>query len=440
MLIGDTALARIFRFSPCYAPDVDGEGELSYDAQLQADVAAGFKEAETAAAAAPADPAQETPADPEPDAAADPGPKADALGRLHAKDGKFVPKSGAKASDPGSDAQGQPTDPVDPAAAAKPIVQPGADPAADPAAAPSVANPPTSWAVAAKAEWDKLPALVKDAIAKREVEMAQGQERYRTELGELNEVRPFNEMAKRSGTTLATALQNYTNIEATLNENPHQGLMAVCKNLGMSKAQAAETFAQLAQHLGARVPAGQNGGQGHQDQTDDDPLMEVLGPMIQKAVTPFQQQTEQLTQFIQSMQSANQTAAASAVVEVLAAMQAEPEFRYLGELEHDINHLFTTGAVARTGNHRADITKAYRMAAAAHPEISTALSSMRVAETDVQRRQREADAAAKAAKASRSITGSATDGAAPAAKNTRREGMSYAQDLEADVRAAAGLS
>ena len=276
---------------------------------------------------------------------------------------------------------------------------------------------------------------MKEAIAKREQEMGQGLAALR----DYKDLKPYAEMAQQSGTTLSAALEKYVTIEQVMRSNPAQGFMEAAKNLGMTKAQAAQSFLQLAQHLGAQVPAHQSGGrQGESDQNDD-PLMEVLQPLIHRSVAPLQQRNEALEAQLAELMGVHQQTAADQAFGVLQDMAAKPEYRFLAELEADIAHLFNTGAVRRTGNHQADIGKAYRMAAAAHPEISALQSNARATETAEQRAAREADKTAKALKASRSITGSASDGAAPVGKQKRRDGMSYDQDLAADVRAAAGL-
>lgn len=429
MLIGDGALARILRHAMTFAPEGEGESEpLSYDAQIQADVDAAVKEVEAKAPEEVAPDTKGAASDVHSPHAND-GRERDAQGRFIAKPIDAARNAQETAGKlPASDGQQTPADP-DPAAG-KPADQ-------QQAAAPSVANPPTSWTVEAKAQWDALPALIKDAIHKRETEMGAGLAALR----DYKDLKPFAEMAAAGGTNLAAALHNYTTIERTLNANPAQGLMEVCKNLGMSKQQAAGVFAQLAQHLGATVSAHQNGGrQGQSDQNDDDPLMEVLQPLIDRRLTPLQQQNELLARQLHEITSANQTAVATSIEQTLAVMVAEPEFRYLPDLEGAICELFQSGMVKQTGNHRADIARAYRMAAAGDDRIAPLLSNARATETDQQRMQREADAAAKAAKASRSITGSAIDGAAPVnGKGKRREGMSYDEDLRADVMRAAGV-
>ena len=72
------------------------------------------------------------------------------------------------------------------------------------------------------------PAL-RSALAARLGEMEKGIGEHRDRWEPL---RRFDEMARAGGTTLAQALENYTNIEQTLARNPVEGIDLILRNMG----------------------------------------------------------------------------------------------------------------------------------------------------------------------------------------------------------------
>jgi hypothetical protein len=144
--------------------------------------------------------------------------------------GRFAPKERAE----GDDALSEPETPAEPPKPAEPE-QP-----TDP-----VDPPPARFSdAAAKAEWAKVPAAVRNEVARgyKELEagLAQYQERYKP-------IEQYAEMAERAGTNLKSALDAYVGMENLLRRDPMRGLEAVCANLGMSlKDVAAQVMGQPA--------------------------------------------------------------------------------------------------------------------------------------------------------------------------------------------------
>jgi hypothetical protein len=145
-------------------------------------------------------------------------------------DGKYIPRK----EGPGIDRPAP--DRTAPAAAAAPAAPPvakaGVDQAApavvDPNAAP-VVRPPPGWSPQSKVAFDTLPESVKADIVKRESEIDKGFAR----LAEYKGVDKYADMAKRGGTTLDKALEQYTGIETLLRQDVFAGITRVLANVGI---------------------------------------------------------------------------------------------------------------------------------------------------------------------------------------------------------------
>lgn len=292
----------------------------------------------------------------------------------------------------------------------------------------SVTAPPPGWSAQSKASWDKLPQHIRDDIAKREKEVSDGFARYQG-------LTPFDEMARRSGTTLPEALQRYTNLEGVLRRDADSGLMQVAQNLGWTQAEAAQHFARLASRLGFQGFAGPHqNGTGTQPAANqngaDDPILDALRPLME----PVLQKVGQLESVFTQAQQRDQARLADSVERIVGEFKADPKNRYYSNVEPAIERLLSTGMVERTGDFRRDLQTAYDVACRMSQEVQDALIKERTETAEAERRAKEKEAADKALQASRSITGSSFSHAGVPAK--KRDGMSYEDDLEADVRAA----
>jgi hypothetical protein len=405
---------------------------LSYDAQLDADIRSAVDTVEKGTPPAP----EPAPAAPEP-AAAEPAASEPATRSSQPRDegGRFAKREGddvrsAAGKREGDGAQAEPA----PTAAQPPVAgQPGQEQA--PAAAAPQSGPPPGWSVPSKAAWDALPEHVRADIAKREGEVQEGLAALRN----FKDVQPYAEQAARSGTTLAAALQRYTTMESVARRDPARGMMAVAHNLGLSKDGAAKLFSDLAAALGARPTGAQStGSQPHAGEGSDqnDPLAEVISPIIQRVLGPLTQDLSALKTHVTRQQEADQNAWSSSVNAAIAKFRTDPKYRYFSDLEDTISDLIESGQVRMTGDAEADLARAYDKAAWNHDQVREALINERIRTGSAATAARETEAAARAAAASRSITGSATAGAEPTQRR-RAAGQSYDDDLMADVRAAA---
>lgn len=279
-------------------------------------------------------------------------------------------------------------------------------------AAPSA--PPPGWSVKSKTDWANLPQHIRDDIVKREQEVNNGF----AQLRDYRDLRPYAEQARRSGTTLSRALEQYTRIEGILNSNFEAGLAVLCQNQGMTEAQAGQLFAKLAQKYGAQAPAA--AGQ------EADPIRDVLSPFL----TPLQQELTNLRQQINLREQAHQRASEESLVTAIDAFSRDPANLYFNDLAETISRLFESGMVEITGNHSQDLRAAYNMAMWHHPEVRQTLIDQQING----RQAKSVEAVNKAKQASKSVG----SGRAPATVITdeRPGGKSGADDILADVRAA----
>ena len=107
-------------------------------------------------------------------------------------------------------------------------VEPEAKEAAPTYDKPAV-RPPPGWSPTAKVAFDKLPAEVKEAVAKREEEVNRGF----AKLSEFKPIERYVEMAKQSGTTLDRALDNYVAMETRLRQDFPAGIQELCQRQGI---------------------------------------------------------------------------------------------------------------------------------------------------------------------------------------------------------------
>lgn len=269
-------------------------------------------------------------------------------------------------------------------------------------------SPPPGWSVQSKAAWDALPAHIRADIVKRETEVNNGFAKLRDYKG----IDRYAEMAKRSGTTLETALERYVGMENLLRTDPQKGLLAVAHNMGINPQQLHQWFG--GGNASAQPQPYQNGqGNGYQappSQNDyDDPYVRAA---VSAALQPVTQELGSLKDFLRGQQTANQERQVSEAQKVIDEFSALPENRYFSDVEGIINNLLEKGMVERTGNFRADLANAYQQACQLHPEVREAIFNDRLSKTEEKRKadaaKAEAERRAKAEAAQRaavSVTG-----------------------------------
>ena len=168
----------------------------------------------------PDEPAKELEKEPE-------APEEGEKGPARGPDGKFV----AKTDEPAQDAAQQPLNEV-----AEPPSQ-------------AVTRPPSSWAPAAKAEFDKLPESVRQAVMKREQEIDSGLRRKSEELKRYEPLEqalaPHRQKWALAGVDEATAVKQLLAASDWLDRDPQAALAHLARQYGVNlQAQPGQPQAQ----------------------------------------------------------------------------------------------------------------------------------------------------------------------------------------------------
>lgn len=90
----------------------------------------------------------------------------------------------------------------------------------------------------AKDAWRNVPRVVQEEWARVETERETEIAQYREHKQFREEVKDFEELAKRHNVPFKEALNNYVDIERKFSEDPAQGFRQLCQNLGMTPPQA----------------------------------------------------------------------------------------------------------------------------------------------------------------------------------------------------------
>lgn len=145
---------------------------------------------------------------------------------------------------------------------------------------------------AAKSEWEAVPEGTRGAIHRTVRELEQGITKHREAAEAFEPIRKYADMAKQSGTDLATALQRYTGMEQELRRDPIAGLQAVVANLGIKNPQTGMpvTLRDIAAHVLGQKP----------DQVASQ--HEASNQQLRQQVAQLQQQISGVTQHVQSQQ------------------------------------------------------------------------------------------------------------------------------------------
>lgn len=205
-------------------------------------------------------------------------------------------------------------------------------------------KPPARFLPRAKEKWGDVDPDVRGEVHRALSEMQKGMEEYKESHDFRKELRPYEELAKASGTTVTRALENYTAIDRLLRENPTAGVEKVLQSIGV-------TPQQYAQH--------------------------VLGQAQQQAQNPAMAQTQQLQgqiqqlqqQIMQLTQGTEQDKAAARIAEVERSVIApfrEQHERY-DELESDIVFFLNSGKIPSNIPERQRLEYAYDMAERINP-------------------------------------------------------------------------
>lgn len=252
---------------------------------------------------------------------------------------------------------------------------------------PARAAPPPGWSVPAKQAYEALPQPVKDAIAKREEEVARGL----SKLAEWKDVEPFRDLAAQHGTTVGKALEAYTAAERLLATNPVEGFKFLANKFQVDLRQVAQMIYGNGAQPGRQQPGPANGG--HQ------PPPAVLAPLFQEV--------QALRAAVNQQQQADTAQKRNRAESDIMSFAADPTNKWFDNVLPQMVSLYQSGQ-AKT------LKEAYDTACWTNPEVRAALISEQQA-ADLGRRRTDANAAAASARrAAGSITGSPSAGASPA--------------------------
>ncbi|RUX96153.1 hypothetical protein EN993_08920 [Mesorhizobium sp. M7D.F.Ca.US.004.01.2.1] len=227
---------------------------------------------------------------------------------------------------------------------------------------------------AAMAEWEKSPEPVKAAVHRSIRELEAGIEKHRVSAEAYEQVKDFDDLAKKNNTSLRDAMTRYTNLERTLLTNPLKGIEAVCDYAGVS-------LRQLAAHVMGQKP---DEVQGQNDATVRE---------LRQEIASLKQQVGGVTTSIQQ-QHVERTGAA---VEKFAA--EHPRFE---ELAEDIAFFIKSGKTK-------DLAEAYSLAERMNPAPATTAQAAPQTRT-------APDPQAQTLKGQKSVTGAPSAGSDPATK------------------------
>ena len=287
---------------------------------------------------------------------------------------------------------------------------------------------PEGWAKEAKAEWEKLPAPVQAAVAKREADMAKGVEEIKKKYSEIDlALQPRMETIRRHGHTPAQAVNQLFAWFEALSANPVVAFPALAQSFRFDLKNIPGMVAQQQQAAPAAPVAPKAG---------DAPAEEVptyvksLEQQLQELKQGFTQQLSQVTNTFQAQSQAR-------TEENL--MQWAKDKPYFEDVRKTMANLIMSQTVPPLPNGNADLDKAYDMALWALPEVRAKVQAEQQTKAEEARKTKIAaekkaqqELADKARKASGSLVPGAPGTGAPPAK--AKKGKSVRESIM-DARA-----
>ena len=267
-------------------------------------------------------------------------------------------------TDSGQPADAPPAPAPSPAAAAPAVGSPAPAPAGTPAPAPAaeLTEPPKTWRKEAAAEWAALSPTIKAEIAKREQDIFQGLEGYKSDAS--------------FGRTVQQALQPYLPTLRQYNLDPIaqvSGLMQAHFNLATGTPEAKlATFQRLAKDY--NIPL-EGLAQAPEDQLYVDPAVKAL-----------RSELDSVKSNLTAAQQVSAREAEAKLVKDIEAFAADPKNPHFKDVAHDMIRLLETRAATT-------LQAAYEQAIWTNPAVRAKEISRQQAETA------SAAAAAEAAKA-----------------------------------------
>ena len=262
--------------------------------------------------------------------------------------------------------------------------------------APTTAAPtlraPASWRPEAKAEFDKLPPVIKDEVIKREEDILRG-------IGEYKAAATFGHAIDKAIQPFAPTLRQYG-----IDPVRHVGeLFSVHQRLAMGSPEVRQaTLAQIARDFGIPLPTPQ----ASEDSPYVDPEVAALRTQMQQLHSLHQQlvnqQTQQQTQQIQAQRAQIENGLRGE----LNTFASDPEHAFFDEVADDMAMLIQSGRAP-------SLKQAYELAIRMQPAILEK-ENLRVAAKEASKKLGANGAAVAKTTAARNATGVNVKGQAAA--------------------------
>lgn len=299
-----------------------------------------------------------------------------------------------------------------PAAEGDPKVS-DADPAEGNAQQPSSAvATPTSWSADAKAEWSKLSPAVQQAVAKRENEIAQGQQRWSEREAAYSEVlTPIREVAGRYGVDERETINRLVNASNWLENDPPGFIAALAQRFGLDLTKIAQP----------------------QPTQGNRPQPSTADP----AIAQLSQTVAQLAARADADQKAQAARINADSAQAFDAVAKSPDFPYFADVMNALPQYIQLVDREGTASNRTELLKqAYDRAVWANPAIREKLIAAQAQSQDAARKAEVKQRTEKARRGAVSINGSAAT--VPAYKPPQAEGATLRDDVVAAYRQHAG--
>lgn len=261
-------------------------------------------------------------------------PKAEAKPR--AEDGKFAAK--AKEEDTQDSSQAK--------ADAAPAEEDGSEQDGDdsPSEGRDHDKPPARFLPRAKEKWGDVDPDVRSEVYRAIETMQKGLDESAEDRQFRKEIRQFEDMARDAGTTVRAALENYTNIDKLLRENPVAGIERILASVQI-------TPQQYAQHV-----------MGQAQQQQANPAL-AHTQRLEQHIQQLTQTVQQLTQGTEQQREAARLAEVGRTV-IQPFIADHPRYH---ELEQDIAFFLNSGKVPSNLPERDRLEVAYDMAERINP-------------------------------------------------------------------------
>lgn len=231
-------------------------------------------------------------------------------------------------------------------------------------------NPPDRFSADAKAAWKDAPKAVQAEINRAVTELESGINSYREKLAIFDGLDQYVDLAKQHGTSVQKALENYTNLEQTISQDPMRGLQMVAEYAGLNLRDVA---AQIMGQAPDAVASQQN-----------------------NEMRALKQEIARLEQKLGGVETTIQSRTTAEIEREVTAFAADkPRF---DELSETIGQLISTGMAP-------DLPKAYEMAERLNPAPTPPAPA--------QAEKPKPDLSAQTQKGSLSIAGAPASGSAP---------------------------